>query len=200
MLRQISLGTVLITAAPIVLALVAIVALSRPARLVDPGPIAQVQPDPPSVPEGPHAPEFQGGGAWINSEPLTLTELTGAGKVVLVDFWTYGCYNCKNTLPYVKQWWAKYKDQGLVIVGVHTPEFQSEHLLENVQAAVQSQGIGWPVVQDNDYTIWRAYRNNYWPRFYLIDHRGQIIYDHIGEGAYEETERQIVAALAAAGR
>jgi thiol-disulfide isomerase/thioredoxin len=149
-------------------------------------------------PTGPAAPELIGGGAWINSEPLTLAGLQQQGKVVLIDFWTYGCYNCANTLPYVKQWWEKYKDQGLVIVGIHTPEFDSERVLENVQAAVERQEIGWPVVQDNDYAIWRAYGNRYWPRFYLVDSHGRIVYDHIGEGAYEETERQIQAALAAA--
>jgi thiol-disulfide isomerase/thioredoxin len=149
-------------------------------------------------PSGPAAPELRGGGAWINSEPLTLADLGSQGKVVLVDFWTYGCYNCRNTLPYIKQWWEKYRDQGLVIVGVHTPEFASEHVLENVQNAVARDGIGWPVVQDNDYAIWQAYGNHYWPHFYLVDERGQIIYDHIGEGAYDETERQIQAALAAA--
>jgi thiol-disulfide isomerase/thioredoxin len=149
-------------------------------------------------PSGPIAPDFDGGGAWINTEPLKLADLTAQGKVVVVDFWTYGCYNCQNTLPYMKQWWAKYKDQGLVIVGVHTPEFKSEHVLENVQSAVKDAEIGWPVVQDNNYTIWRAYGNHYWPHFYLVDHRGQIIYDRIGEGAYDETDRQIAAALAAA--
>jgi thiol-disulfide isomerase/thioredoxin len=147
---------------------------------------------------GPPAPELTGGGAWINSEPLTLAGLQQQGRVVLIDFWTYGCYNCANTLPYVKQWWDKYKDQGLVIVGVHTPEFAAEQVLENVQAAVKREEIGWPVVQDNDMAIWRAYGNHYWPRFYLVDSRGQIIYDHIGEGAYEETERQIQVALRAA--
>ena len=159
---------------------------------------AQPSPAPTPLPAGPPAPGFDGGGAWLNSPPLALAELTGQGKVILVNFWTYGCFNCQNTLPYVKQWWEKYKDQGLVIVGVHTPEFSSEHELANVQAAVEREGIGWPVVQDNDYTIWRAYGNNYWPRFYLVDHRGQIVYDHIGEGAYEETDRRIAAALAAA--
>jgi thiol-disulfide isomerase/thioredoxin len=147
-------------------------------------------------PSGPLAPELAGGGAWINSAPLTLVGLKG--RVVLIDFWTYGCYNCTNTLPYLKQWWNNYKDQGLVIVGVHTPEFESEKLLENVQSAVKREQIGWPVVQDNDMNIWRAYGNHYWPHFYLVDDRGQIIYDHIGEGAYDETERQIQAALAAA--
>ncbi|HEX9373472.1 MAG TPA: redoxin domain-containing protein [Roseiflexaceae bacterium] len=157
------------------------------------------QPTAPARPSGRAAPGFDGG-AWINSEPLALPELMRQGKVVLVDFWTYGCYNCQNTLPYVRQWWEKYKDQGLVIVGVHTPEFDSERVLENVQEAVRREQIGWPVVQDNDYAIWRAYGNNYWPRFYLVDDRGQIIYDHIGEGAYDETDRQIAAALAAAKR
>ena len=147
-------------------------------------------------PSGPLAPELTGGGAWINSAPLTLASLKG--RVVLIDFWTYGCYNCTNTLPYIKQWWSNYKDQGLVIVGVHTPEFASEKVLENVQSAVEREEIGWPVVQDNDMNIWRAYGNHYWPHFYLVDDRGQIIYDHIGEGAYDETERQIQAALASA--
>lgn len=206
-------------------ALVAVFALAGPERqpqaaagsmpapaatLVPKGPAATPLPESPNatlvpedpaatpLPEGPAAPGFDGGGAWVNSPPLALADLTSQGKVVLVDFWTYGCYNCQNTLPYVKQWWDSYKDQGLVIVGVHTPEFESEHDLANVRAAVEQQQIGWPVVQDNDYAIWRAYRNNYWPRFYLVDHRGQIVYNHIGEGAYAETERAIAAALAAA--
>ena len=154
-------------------------------------------PVPKPRPSGPPAPGFDDGGAWINSEPLELAKLGAQGKVVLVDFWTFGCYNCRNTLPYIKQWWAQYKDQGLVIVGVHTPEFDSERDLANVQDAVKSQEIDWPVVQDNDYAIWKAYSNHYWPHFYLVDERGQIIYDHIGEGAYEQTDAQIAAALAA---
>ena len=154
---------------------------------------ATSQPPQPTAPSGPAAPGFEGGGEWLNSPPLTLAGLRG--KVVLVDFWTYGCYNCQNTMPSVKQWWEKYKDQGLVIVGVHTPEFPREHKLENVQAYIEDEGIGWPIVQDNDYTIWRAYENRYWPHFYLVDHTGAIIYDHIGEGGYDETDRQIVAAL-----
>ncbi|MEO7908256.1 MAG: redoxin domain-containing protein [Roseiflexaceae bacterium] len=157
-------------------------------------------PTPKSRPSGPAAPGFDGGGAWVNSEPLELAKLGAQGKVVLVDFWTFGCYNCTNTLPYLKQWWAKYKDQGLVIVGVHTPEFDSEHVLANVEDAVKRQEIDWPVVQDNDYAIWKAYGNHYWPHFYLVDERGQIIYDHIGEGAYDQTDAQIAAALAARGQ
>jgi thiol-disulfide isomerase/thioredoxin len=199
--------------APVLLVLIAIVALARsskPTRAslaptsggasqsIAATPSAAATPRP--RPSGPAAPGFDGGGAWINSAPLTLSDLGAQGKVVLVDFWTFECYNCRNTLPYVKQWWEKYKDQGLVIVGVHTPEFDSERVLENVQEAVRRDGIGWPVVQDNDYTIWRAYGNRYWPRFYLIDERGQIIYEHIGEGAYDETDAQIAAALAARGQ
>ncbi len=153
---------------------------------------------PPSpTPAGPLAPDvFDQAGPWINSEPLTLADLRG--RVVLVNFWTYGCYNCQNTLPYVRQWWDTYQDEGLVIIGVHTPELNWEYPLENVQQAVQNEGIGWPVVQDNDKTIWRAYNNRFWPRFYLVDHTGHIIYDRIGEGGYDITEQQIVAALHAA--
>jgi thiol-disulfide isomerase/thioredoxin len=144
--------------------------------------------------KGPLAPELAGGQGWINSEPLTLADLRG--KVVLVDFWTYGCINCRNTLPAMRAWWEKYKDQGLVIVGVHTPEFPFEYSAVNVRKATQKLDITWPVVQDNDYRIWNAYRNRYWPHFYLIDKQGRIVYDHIGEGAYAETEHQIEAALA----
>ena len=198
---------------PVLLVLIAVVVLARPSGDAMP---AQSAPVPTSAsaaqsaaqvpanaapkprPSGPAAPGFAGGGAWVNSAPLELSKLGAQGKVVLVDFWTFDCYNCRNTLPYVKQWWAKYKDQGLVIVGVHTPEFDSERVLANVQDAVKSQEIGWPVVQDNDYTIWNAYGNHYWPHFYLVDERGQIIYDHIGEGGYEQTDAQIAAALAAA--
>jgi thiol-disulfide isomerase/thioredoxin len=150
-----------------------------------------------TLPDGPPAPDFVGGGAWLNTEPLTLTGLRG--KVVLVDFWTYGCINCRNTLPAMRSWWDSYRDKGLVIVGVHTPEFAHEHELENVRAAIESEQIGWPVVQDNNYQIWRAYGNRYWPHFYLIDHRGLIIYDHIGEGAYDRTEQKIAEALGNAG-
>ena len=167
------------------------------ASTVAPTVVPTPAPAPKPRPSGPVAPSFDGGGAWINSAPLELAKLGGQGKIVLIDFWTFGCYNCRNTLPYLKQWWAKYKDQGLVIVGVHTPEFDSERVLANVQDAAKTQEIAWPVVQDNDYAIWQAYGNHYWPHFYLVDERGQIIYDHIGEGAYEQTDAQIAAALAA---
>ena len=219
MQNRITFISALAVIVPVLLMLIAVAALARPsgdalpaknvsmptlvsaAQSVAQAPaIAASTAAPKPRPSGPAAPGFDGGGAWINSEPLELAKLGVQGKVVLVDFWTFGCYNCRNTLPYIKQWWAKYKDQGLVIVGVHTPEFDSERALENVQDAVSSQEIGWPVVQDNDYTIWRAYGNHYWPHFYLVDERGQIIYDHIGEGAYEQTDAQIAAALAARGQ
>ncbi len=145
------------------------------------------------TPDLPLAPELEGGGEWLNSAPLTLAELRG--KVVLIDFWTYGCINCVRTLPYVQEWWQNYRDQGLVIIGVHTPEFRSEHDIENVRAAIERLNVSWPVVQDNNMQIWRAYGNRYWPRFYLIDKQGRIIYDHIGEGGYDRTEREIIAAL-----
>ncbi|MCU0495420.1 MAG: thioredoxin family protein [Chloroflexaceae bacterium] len=173
----------------------AVVGIEQPAAAtVEPVPLADTPaPTAAARSSGPAAPELIGGGPWLNSEPLTLAGLRG--KVVLIDFWTYGCINCQRTLPYVQGWWEKYKDQGLVIIGVHTPEFQSEHDRANVQAAMQRLGVTWPVVQDNDSNIWRAYRNNYWPRFYLLNREGQIIYDRIGEGGYDEIERQIVAAL-----
>lgn len=161
-----------------------------------PLPPTPAPPTPTPLPDGPLAPELAGGGPWLNSEPLTLEELRG--QVVLVNFWTYGCYNCQNTLPHVKAWWETYADEGLVIIGVHTPELSWEYPLENVQAVVAEEGITWPVVQDNDKIIWHAYKNRFWPRFYLVDHRGRIIYNHIGEGAYEISEQHIVAALEAA--
>ena len=142
---------------------------------------------------GPAAPDFTGGTGWLNSTPLTIASLQG--KAVLVDFWTYSCINCQRTLPYLKQWWEKYKDQGLVIVGVHSPEFSFEKERANVQQALATYGVTWPVVMDNDMAIWDAYHNLYWPHKYLIDRAGHIVYDHIGEGGYVETERRIVAAL-----
>ena len=189
-------GTLAPTSANVAQSAAQVPAVAAPT--VAPAPAAMPAPKP--RPSGPAAPGFNGGGAWINSEPLELAKLGVQGKIVLVDFWTFGCYNCTNTLPYLKQWWAKYKDQGLVIVGVHTPEFDSERVLEHVENAVKRQEIDWPVVQDNDYAIWKAYGNHYWPHFYLVDERGQIIYDHIGEGAYDQTDAQIAAALAARGQ
>ncbi|MBI5046562.1 thioredoxin family protein [Candidatus Micrarchaeota archaeon] len=136
------------------------------------------------------APELQGIAGYINT-PSNLSITSLRGKVVLVDFWTYSCINCIRTLPYVTAWDMKYRDKGLVIIGVHTPEFEFEKNYSNVQAAVAKFGITYPVVLDNDYATWRAFNNRYWPRKYLIDSNGSIRYDHIGEGNYEETEQMI---------
>src|SRR3989338_266338 len=129
-----------------------------------------------------------------DSKPITIGEFVGK-KVVLIDFWTYSCINCQRTTPYLNAWDEKYKDKGLVIIGIHTPEFEFEKDYNNVKAAVEKFGIQFPVVLDNDYSTWTAYRNQYWPRKYLIDIDGYIVYDHIGEGAYEETEKKIQEAL-----
>ena len=142
-------------------------------------------------------PELVGTQSWINSIPLKIRHLTG--KVVLVDFWTYTCINCIRTLPYLKIWHSKYADDGLVIIGVHTPEFEFEKRLENVQQAVSDHGIGWPIVQDNDYETWQAFNNHYWPAKYLIDKDGVIRHQHFGEGGYRETENKIRDLLEEAG-
>ncbi|WP_395822614.1 thioredoxin family protein [Collimonas sp.] len=140
------------------------------------------------------APEFTGIEKWLNSEPLTMQQLRG--KVVLVDFWTYTCINCINTLPYVKSWYQKYKDQGLVVVGVHTPEYPFERNTDNVKTAIKRLGVPYPVAQDNQYATWNAYHNQYWPAVYLIDKKGQVVYTHFGEGQYGQTEEAIKKLLA----
>ena len=137
----------------------------------------------------PRAPDFIGIERWIDSEPLKIEQLRG--KVVLVDFWTYTCINCIRTLPYLKEWDKKYRDKGLVIVGIHTPEFEFEKKYENVLKAVNDYQLKYPVAQDNNYATWSVYQNRYWPHKYLIDVDGYIRYDHIGEGAYDETEKMI---------
>jgi thiol-disulfide isomerase/thioredoxin len=143
------------------------------------------------------APDFAKITGYINTEegrPINLKDLKG--KVVLVDFWTYSCINCIRTLPYLVDWNEKYADKGLVIVGVHSPEFEFEKNIDNVKAAVQKYGIKYPVIQDNDKGTWDAYQNRYWPRKYLVDNEGYIRYDHIGEGGYAETEKVIRSLLA----
>ncbi|MEM2138268.1 MAG: redoxin domain-containing protein, partial [Candidatus Anstonellaceae archaeon] len=145
----------------------------------------------------PKAPELAGISGYINA-PSNLTIASLRGKVVLVDFWTYTCINCIRTLPYLESWHEKYAKDGLVIIGVHTPEFDFEKKYENVLAAVEKYGIKYAVVQDNDYTTWRAYQNQYWPHKYLIDANGRVRFDHIGEGGYDETEAKIVELLAEA--
>jgi cytochrome c biogenesis protein CcdA/thiol-disulfide isomerase/thioredoxin len=134
-------------------------------------------------------PELTGATTWINTDPLTPESLRG--KVVLVDFWTYSCINCLRTLPYIKAWNEKYKDSGLVILGVHTPEFAFEKDQDNVRKAVKDLGVTYPVAMDNDYRIWRAFHNQYWPADYLVDATGHIRFHHFGEGSYDESEKQI---------
>ena len=139
------------------------------------------------------APEFASG-EWINSEPLTLKGLQG--RVVLVEFWTFGCYNCRNTLPWIKDWDALYREKGLTIVGVHSPEFDDEKKVENVRREVAELGIHYPVVTDNDYATWRAYDVSAWPTIFVLDKSGRIRWTHVGEGAYDQTEQVIQKLLA----
>ena len=145
----------------------------------------------------PSAPEIITGGKWFNSQPLTVSSLKG--KVVLVDFWTYTCINCIRTLRYIKAWNEKYKDKGLVIIGVHTPEFEFEKNANNVEKALKDFKITYPVVQDNDYATWNSYENQYWPAKYLIDKNGKIRMTHFGEGEYDATEKKIQELLKETG-
>jgi cytochrome c biogenesis protein CcdA/thiol-disulfide isomerase/thioredoxin len=142
-------------------------------------------------------PSLDGATEWLNSPPLTAQGLRG--KVVVIDFWTYSCINCLRSIPYVRAWAEKYKDHGLVVIGVNTPEFAFERNVDNVRAAVSSLKIGYPVAIDNDYKIWRAFDNEYWPAHYFIDAQGHIRHSHFGEGNYDESERVIQQLLAEAG-
>jgi thiol-disulfide isomerase/thioredoxin len=135
------------------------------------------------------APDLAGITGWHNTAPFTLEDKRG--QVVMVKFWTFACYNCVNTMPYVNSWHDKYADDGLVIVGVHYPEFDFERNLDAVIESAKERGIEYPIAQDNNGETWRAYKNRYWPTMYLIDKNGNIRYTHIGEGAYGETERKI---------
>ena len=143
------------------------------------------------------AEEFRGIVQWLNSEPLKIEDLRG--RVVLVDFWAYSCINCMRTLPYMREWNHKYGSRGLTIVGVHTPEFAFETVESNVRSAVVREGIAYPVAMDNDFATWYAYGTRWWPQVFLIDQKGDIRYQHLGEGAYRETELQIRELLTEAG-
>jgi thiol-disulfide isomerase/thioredoxin len=143
-------------------------------------------------------PSLSGAVAWLNSPPLTAEGLKG--KVVLIDFWTYSCINCLRAIPYVRDWAARYRDKGLMVVGVHTPEFAFEKNIDNVKRAVLDLGIDYPVALDSDYAIWRGFNNQYWPAHYLIDAQGRVRHHHFGEGDYDGSERAIQQVLAEAGQ
>src|SRR5437867_12902741 len=140
------------------------------------------------------APEFVGVTGYVNTAPIKLADLRG--KVVLVHFWTYTCINCIHTIPHLNEWYGKYRNKGFEIASVHTPEFEFEKSIDNVQKAVKDFGIKYPVIQDNNNANWNAYGNRYWPRDYLIDDEGYIRYDHIGEGDYAQTENMVKSLLA----
>ena len=143
--------------------------------------------------KAPAAPELSNGN-WINSEPLTLKGLHG--RVVLIEFWTFACYNCRNTLPTVKKWDAQYRDKGLTIIGVHTPESDLESNLNDVRREVAELGIKYAVVTDNDYSTWKAYKVEAWPTLFLLDKQGRVRWTHVGEGYYDQTEAVIKKLLA----
>lgn len=153
--------------------------------------------DPAPLPVEGQLPPLDGAVQWLNSPPLTAQALRG--KVVLIDFWTYSCINCLRTLPYVKAWAQKYRDQGLVVIGVHAPEFAFERDIGNVKKAVKDLGVDYPVAIDNNYAIWRAFNNQYWPAHYFVDAQGRVRYHHFGEGNYAESERVIQQLLREAG-
>lgn len=154
----------------------------------------KVQPVKLDLPVEATMPGLNGAVQWLNSPPLTMAQLKG--KVVLVDFWTFGCINCLHALPHVQEWAAKYADQGLVVIGVHSPEFAYEKDPDNVKDAVAKLGITFPVALDNDYAIWRQFSNRYWPAHYFIDAEGRVRFHHFGEGAYEMSEQVIQQLLA----
>jgi thiol-disulfide isomerase/thioredoxin len=144
-----------------------------------------------------HMPGFDGATGWLNSPPLTAEELRG--KVVLVDFWTYTCINWLRTLAYVRAWAEKYQERGLVVVGVHTPEFPFEREIDNVRRAVKDLDVGYPIALDSDYDVWRAFSNRYWPAVYIVDAEGRIRHHQFGEGGYDDCERGVQQLLREAG-
>jgi thiol-disulfide isomerase/thioredoxin len=198
--RRLFLGTATITLAATLL-LLAIVATAIAARIGTAGRDAGVRQQ--MTRTAVHVPiegELRSLGsatAWLNSRPLAAADLRG--KVVLVDFWTYSCINWMRSLPYVRAWADKYKDRGLVVIGVHAPEFGFEHDVDNVRRAAKDMRVDYPVAIDNDFAIWRAFNNAYWPALYLVDARGKVRYHHFGEGEYEQSERMIQQLLADAG-
>ena len=128
---------------------------------------------------------------WINSDPISIGNQIGEGKIVLIDFWTYTCVNCIRTFPFLNEWDDKYRDDGLVIIGVHTPEFEFEKKIKNIKKSMNKHNLTYPVVLDNDFDIWNEFNNRYWPAKYLFNARGEVVYAHFGEGGYIETEKEI---------
>lgn len=156
---------------------------ARAANSANPGSIAS------STDSQGNLPEFMGIANWLNSQPLSIADLEGS--VTLIQFWTFACINCQRTLPYIVRWHQDYADRGLKVIGIHTPEFSFEREINQVERALKQHGITYPVPLDNDYKTWSAYHNQYWPHLFLADRQGVIQYDHIGEGAYPETEQKI---------
>jgi thiol-disulfide isomerase/thioredoxin len=183
----------------LLLAVILVSAMGVPVETVaeDRSMVQQVTPAAVQLPIEGELPSLGGATEWLNSPPLTAAGLHG--KVVLIDFWTYSCINWLRSLPYVRAWAEKYKDQGLVVIGVHSPEFGFEHNVDNVRRAAKEMGIDYPIAIDNDYAIWRAFKNQYWPALYFVDAEGHIRHHQFGEGEYEQSERIIQQLLAKAG-
>lgn len=164
------------------------------ANTVRPSPLATAAPTVTALPDLGAMPELSGGTQWINGPAISRAELRG--KVVLIEIWTYGCYNCLNALPHIREIAARHRDAGLVTIGVHTPEFDREKLPANVTRRVKELGVEFPVVMDNDFTIWRAFDNRYWPAVYVVDRRGRIRFHHAGEGRYGDIDAAVRTLLA----
>ncbi|PMS17017.1 thioredoxin [Trinickia dabaoshanensis] len=175
MLKRIKIATVFASVAAAALVAYASAGMSSPGAA--------------AIATGAPAPEFAGIERWLNGPPTSLRQLRG--KVVLVDFWTFDCINCVHTLPHVESLYEKYRDKGLVVIGVHTPEYAFERDTKNLTDAIKRYGITYPVAQDNQYATWNAYGNQYWPAVYLLDKKGNLVYSHFGEGSYAETEAQV---------
>ena len=176
------------SAVAIPLAMIAVTQL-RPAQTAVAATTAQT-----ALPDLGAMPELAGGTQWLNSPALTRADLKG--KVTLVEIWTFGCYNCLNALPYIKQTAAKYKSAGLITIGVHAPEFDREKIAANVSRRVQELGVTFPVVMDNDFAIWRSFNNRFWPAVYIVDKQGRIRFHHDGEGRYAEIDDAVRVLLA----
>jgi thiol-disulfide isomerase/thioredoxin len=178
------------------------ISASAPTMAMTANPVATMKatrvPAPQALPIEGSLPSLSGAVEWLNSPPLAPEQLKG--KVALIDFWTYSCVNCLRSIPYVRAWAEKYRDRGLVVIGVHAPEFPFENKVDNVRQAVARLKINYPVATDNDYAIWRAFDNEYWPADYFIDAQGRIRHHFFGEGDYAESEKAIQQLLAESGR